>query len=178
MPSTHPSAHHRTVQHPSAPHPPASLLPHSPTRRACPHLPTYVAQSRTRHAIFPPRTHPCHCSLLRPSLTHPPLTHCPHAPTALPVPAGTYRYHSHGGTIIPPRIMPPRSCPHSPVAVTGTPGIGISWFFYYLLARLLKSTEPPPYIVWEHMTQPGMAVRFTVLVLCSMHVCLSQSHAR
>ncbi|KXZ49595.1 hypothetical protein GPECTOR_20g451 [Gonium pectorale] len=39
--------------------------------------------------------------------------------------------------------------------VTGTPGIGKSWFFYYLLARLLKSTQPPPFIVWEHMTMPN-----------------------
>ncbi|PNW84002.1 hypothetical protein CHLRE_04g212200v5 [Chlamydomonas reinhardtii] len=45
--------------------------------------------------------------------------------------------------------------------VTGTPGIGKSWFFYYILARLLKSTQPPPFIVWEHMTVPNMAWCYT-----------------
>ncbi|KXZ41316.1 hypothetical protein GPECTOR_559g579 [Gonium pectorale] len=45
--------------------------------------------------------------------------------------------------------------------VTGTPGIGKSWFFYYLLARLLKSTRPPPFIVWEHMTMPNMKWCYT-----------------
>ncbi|PNH12505.1 hypothetical protein TSOC_000560, partial [Tetrabaena socialis] len=45
--------------------------------------------------------------------------------------------------------------------VTGTPGIGKSWFFYYLLARLLKSTTPPSFIVWEHNTKPGKAWCYT-----------------
>ncbi|KAG2451432.1 hypothetical protein HYH02_004031 [Chlamydomonas schloesseri] len=34
--------------------------------------------------------------------------------------------------------------------ITGTPGVGKSCFFYYLLTRLLALEEPPPYIVWEH----------------------------
>ncbi|KAG2445410.1 hypothetical protein HXX76_000032 [Chlamydomonas incerta] len=45
--------------------------------------------------------------------------------------------------------------------VTGTPGIGISWFFYYLVARLLKSHVPPPFIVWEHSMLPGKAWCYT-----------------
>eukprot|EP00198_Chlamydomonas_reinhardtii_P003461 XP_001692797.1 splicing factor [Chlamydomonas reinhardtii] len=45
--------------------------------------------------------------------------------------------------------------------VTGTPGIGVTWFSYYLLARLVNSTAPPPFIVWEHMTKPGMAWCYT-----------------
>lgn len=53
--------------------------------------------------------------------------------------------------------MPP------PLTVTGTPGIGVTWFSYYLLARLVNSTAPPPFIVWEHMTKPGMAVRLLAL---------------
>ena len=77
-----------------------------------------------------------------------------------------------------------QSCPHHSIAVnsttclnlshcttlavTGTPGIGKSWFFYYILARLLKSTQPPPFIVWEHMTVPNMAVRpMLVCVFCN-----------
>ncbi|KAG2423953.1 hypothetical protein HXX76_014894 [Chlamydomonas incerta] len=45
-----------------------------------------------------------------------------------------------------------------PGPVTGTPGVGKSWFLYYLLARLLKNSAPPPFIVWEHMTKPGKAL--------------------
>ncbi|KXZ47464.1 hypothetical protein GPECTOR_35g902 [Gonium pectorale] len=39
--------------------------------------------------------------------------------------------------------------------VTGTPGIGKSFFLYYLLAELVALPEPPPYILWEHSTMPG-----------------------
>ncbi|KXZ47445.1 hypothetical protein GPECTOR_35g883 [Gonium pectorale] len=39
--------------------------------------------------------------------------------------------------------------------ITGTPGIGKSYFFYYLLAELVALPEPPPYILWEHSTAPG-----------------------
>eukprot|EP00198_Chlamydomonas_reinhardtii_P009383 XP_001698720.1 predicted protein [Chlamydomonas reinhardtii] len=45
--------------------------------------------------------------------------------------------------------------------VTGTPGIGKTYFFYYILARLLKSARPPPFIVWEHMMEPNMAWCYT-----------------
>lgn len=57
----------------------------------------------------------------------------------------------------------------TPLAVTGTPGIGKSWFLYYLLLRLLKLTKPPPFIVLEHLIQPGKAVRLVlgvVRILC------------
>ncbi|PNW78204.1 hypothetical protein CHLRE_09g386600v5 [Chlamydomonas reinhardtii] len=40
------------------------------------------------------------------------------------------------------------------VIITGTPGNGASFFLYYLLARLLALPEPPPYILWEHVSDP------------------------
>ncbi|EFJ39497.1 hypothetical protein VOLCADRAFT_108619 [Volvox carteri f. nagariensis] len=40
--------------------------------------------------------------------------------------------------------------------VTGTPGIGKSYFFYYMLLRLLHSPSPPPFILWEHYGFPGV----------------------
>lgn len=55
----------------------------------------------------------------------------------------------------------------TPLAVTGTPGVGKSWFFYYMLARLVKLRDPPPHIVWEHLTEPGMAVSFVLGVFRS-----------
>ncbi|EFJ42709.1 hypothetical protein VOLCADRAFT_107109 [Volvox carteri f. nagariensis] len=39
--------------------------------------------------------------------------------------------------------------------VTGTPGIGKSYFFYYMLMRLLESPSPPPFILWQHHSNPG-----------------------
>ncbi|EFJ39146.1 hypothetical protein VOLCADRAFT_101311, partial [Volvox carteri f. nagariensis] len=46
--------------------------------------------------------------------------------------------------------------------VTGTPGIGKSYFFYYMLLRLLHSPSPPPFILWEHYGFPGV-------MWCYMH---------
>mgnify|MGYP001807591809 CR=1 FL=1 len=45
------------------------------------------------------------------------------------------------------------------LTVTGTPGNGASFFLYYLLARLLALPEPPPYILWEHVSDPTEMVR-------------------
>ncbi|EFJ39626.1 hypothetical protein VOLCADRAFT_108555 [Volvox carteri f. nagariensis] len=45
--------------------------------------------------------------------------------------------------------------------VTGTPGIGKSFSFYYLLMRLLHSPSPPPYILWEHHTRPDIVWCYT-----------------
>ncbi|KAG2428108.1 hypothetical protein HYH02_014455 [Chlamydomonas schloesseri] len=58
-----------------------------------------------------------------------------------------------------PRLFEALVCKPLPrlYIVTGTPGVGKSWFFYYMVARLLKSTRPPPFIVWEHLTVPNMA---------------------
>ncbi|KAG2446948.1 hypothetical protein HYH02_008102 [Chlamydomonas schloesseri] len=58
-----------------------------------------------------------------------------------------------------PRLFEALVCKPVPrlYIVTGTPGTGVSWFFYYMVARLLKSTRPPPFIVWEHLTVPNMA---------------------
>ncbi|KAG2437878.1 hypothetical protein HXX76_005495 [Chlamydomonas incerta] len=37
------------------------------------------------------------------------------------------------------------------IIITGTLGIGKSWFLYYMLAQLQALPEPPPYILWEHL---------------------------
>ncbi len=48
---------------------------------------------------------------------------------------------------------------YPPHAVTGTPGIGKSYFLYYLLTQLLALPEPPTYILWEHYGKQGQMVR-------------------
>ncbi|EFJ47477.1 hypothetical protein VOLCADRAFT_105054 [Volvox carteri f. nagariensis] len=45
--------------------------------------------------------------------------------------------------------------------VTGTPGIGKSFFFYYMVLQLLHSPSPPPFILWEHLGNPGQMWCYT-----------------
>lgn len=63
---------------------------------------------------------------------------------------------------LPHPASPSSVLPHArpiPLAVTGTPGIGKSMFFYYCVARLMQSDNPPDFIVVEHMADPGVVVR-------------------
>ncbi|EFJ48629.1 hypothetical protein VOLCADRAFT_90795 [Volvox carteri f. nagariensis] len=46
--------------------------------------------------------------------------------------------------------------------VTGTPGIGKSYFFYYMLLQLLHSPSPPPFILWEHFGKPDVVIPLDV----------------
>ncbi len=56
--------------------------------------------------------------------------------------------------------------PPPPNTVTGTPGIGKSYFLYYLLAELLALENPPPFILWEHVLKTDTMVN-------ALHVCCS-----
>ncbi|EFJ45432.1 hypothetical protein VOLCADRAFT_94291 [Volvox carteri f. nagariensis] len=58
-----------------------------------------------------------------------------------------------------PRLFDALVCDEKPTKyiVTGTPGIGKSWFATYLILRLLKRSSPPPFILWEHFMYPGEA---------------------
>ncbi|KAG2435155.1 hypothetical protein HXX76_007239 [Chlamydomonas incerta] len=58
-----------------------------------------------------------------------------------------------------PRIFDALVCDEKPTKyiVTGTPGVGKSWFATYLILRLLKRSSPPPFIVWEHFMHRGKA---------------------
>lgn len=46
-----------------------------------------------------------------------------------------------------------------PVAVTGTPGIGKSWWVFYAIWKL-QQEDVPPAIVWETFLKPGRRVLF------------------
>lgn len=59
-------------------------------------------------------------------------------------------------------LCPP---PHTH-AVTGTPGIGKSFFVEYALARLVALPEPPPYIVWQDHAVPNDVVRIYLIGSC------------
>ncbi|KAG2424451.1 hypothetical protein HXX76_014504 [Chlamydomonas incerta] len=58
-----------------------------------------------------------------------------------------------------PRLFDALVCDEKPTKyiVTGTPGVGKSWFVTYLILRLLKRSSPPPFIVWEHFMHRGKA---------------------
>ncbi|EFJ48503.1 hypothetical protein VOLCADRAFT_90791 [Volvox carteri f. nagariensis] len=56
--------------------------------------------------------------------------------------------------------------------VTGTPRIGKSYFFYYMLLRLLHSPSPPPFILWEHFGKPGVVVGYTLVLCCIVCWCV------
>jgi hypothetical protein len=46
-----------------------------------------------------------------------------------------------------------------PVAVTGTPGIGKSWWVFYAIWKL-QQEDAPPAVVWETFLKPGRRVLF------------------
>ncbi len=70
--------------------------------------------------------------------------------------SGSYRTASPTTSRVLLVLCPPPRPTH---AVTGTPGIGKSFFVEYLVARLLALPEPPPYIVWQDHAWPMSAVR-------------------
>ncbi len=75
-------------------------------------------------------------------------------------------------------LQPLHQCsPTITLAVTGTPGIGKSVFFYYCVARLVQSDNPPEVIVWEHRADPGVVVRLLLGAFRTFCLGLAISHA-